>query len=85
MKSPEQEAREMLARMEVPGALKLSDGSVAELATVIAEMRSLRSAVMDPGPVVGYHMAVETQSRKDWPYLWAAIDRLVARVEGWEK
>jgi hypothetical protein len=45
--SVEQEARDILDRMGVPGAQQLSTGTVVELANLVAEARHLRAQVAE--------------------------------------
>lgn len=85
MKSGEQIAREILDRIGVEDAMTFTAGDVVELANVVDEIRALSRAVMNPGPVPEHHLKVEQQSRKEWPVLWQAIDRLVSRTEKWSE
>ena len=84
MKAAEQIAREIADRMGVEDAGQLTAGDVVELANLVDEVRSVRRAVMNPGPVPEYHLRVEAQARKEWPVLWKAIDALVSRAEKWD-
>lgn len=45
--SAEQEARDILDRMEVPGAQSMSAGTLVELANLVAEARHLRRQVAE--------------------------------------
>jgi hypothetical protein len=45
-KTPEQQAREMLDRMGVDGALEMSAGDVGEVAQVIAERGAFAAAII---------------------------------------
>lgn len=44
MKTPEQEARDILERMEIDGAQSFSAGELVELADLISDARMLRNA-----------------------------------------
>ena len=44
-KTPEQEARNILERMEIKGAQNFSAGELAEIANIIAEIARLRAAL----------------------------------------
>lgn len=64
--TPEQQARDMLQRMDVPGAQAMSAGEVVELANLIEEAERLRALLKEtwdevPDYVDGRHDALEAR------------------------
>lgn len=43
---------------------------------------NVRDAIRDPGPHPEHHAGVMDQSRRTWPTLWDALDRLLAALDG---
>lgn len=37
----------------------------------------LRNVIMNPGPVPTYHYDIMQKHRREWPSLWAVIDRFI--------
>jgi hypothetical protein len=46
---------------------------------MIDPVEQLRHAVTDPGVNPAYHRRVMAAHRREWPLLWAAIDRLLEK------